>query len=222
MAAHSAEDRPSPHTSWIVWLGLGVVLLAAAALSFEALTDLALSVGIRPALAWLLPVVVDAGAAVSTAVWLGRGSARDAARFAGRMTVGLLVITVLGNATALGMHAYGITPPWWTAALVGMVPPAVVWAGVHLVVMLVRQPVREEVLEPDRVVETAVRVDRTTETTPDRPALEAVADQPDEDELLPAVREWIAKQTGSPSQRQLRSEFGIGAGRARKLMEAAA
>lgn len=117
-----------------------MVLAAAAVLSFDALRHLALAVGIGPGLAWLLPLCVDAGAAVSCAVWLGRRAHLDAARVAGRMTLALLAVTVGGNAAQLGMAAHHITPPWWVAVAVGAIPPAVVGATVHLVVLLVRGP----------------------------------------------------------------------------------
>lgn len=130
--------RKAPRPPWIVWLGLAVVLAAAAALSFDALRSLALAVGIPPRFAWLLPVSVDAGAAVSCAVWLGGRTTETAARFAGRMTRWLAIVTVLGNAGALAMHHYGIDPPWWVAALVGAIPPSIVVASVHLVVLLTR------------------------------------------------------------------------------------
>jgi Protein of unknown function (DUF2637) len=120
-----------------------VVLTAAAVLSFDALRGLAVAVGITGSLwalqlAWLLPVAVDAGAAVSCAVWLGGRTTPDAARFAGRMTWALLAVTVAGNAGQLGMHAHGITPPWWVSVLVGTIPPAVVGAVVHLLVLVGR------------------------------------------------------------------------------------
>jgi hypothetical protein len=123
----------------VVWVGLAVVLAAAAVLSFDALRHLAVTVRIPETIAWLLPISIDAGAAVSCAVWLGGWSAPAAARFAGRMTWALLAATVLGNATAQGMAAAAIVPPWWVAVLVGAVPPAVVGATVHLVVLLVRR-----------------------------------------------------------------------------------
>ena len=50
---------------------LAVVAAAAAVLSFSALRDLAQLCGFAPELAWLLPVVVDAGAAAGSLVWLG-------------------------------------------------------------------------------------------------------------------------------------------------------
>jgi hypothetical protein len=138
MASSSPTPGPAPRPPLVVWFGLAVVLAAAAVLSFDALRSLGLAVGIPGHLAWLLPVAVDAGAAVSCATWLGRRATPDAARYAGRMTWSLLAVTVLGNAGQLGMHAHGITPPWWVAVLVGAIPPAVVGSTVHLVVLLVR------------------------------------------------------------------------------------
>ncbi len=206
-----AGEAP-PRPGWVIWTGLAVVLAAAAVLSFDALRGLALAVAIPAHFAWLLPVAVDAGAAVSCATWLGGRTAPDAARYAGRMTWCLLLVTVVGNAAQLGMHAAGIVPPWWVAVAVGSIPPTIVGSTVHLVVLLVRRSDRAE------AGPTAVRPDQTTET-----AL-AVVDPVDEDgadELLPAVRAWMREQTGTPSQRQLRTEFGVGANRARRLMEAA-
>ena len=53
----------------VVLSGLLLVVAAAAAvLSFAALRDLALLCGFAPTLAWLLPVVVDAGAAAGSLV----------------------------------------------------------------------------------------------------------------------------------------------------------
>jgi hypothetical protein len=122
----------------VTWGGLAVVLVAAAVLSFDALRGLALAVSIPERFAWLLPIAVDAGAAVSCAVWLGRRTPPDAARFAAAMTWALLALTVAGNAGQLGMHAHGIIPPWWVAVLVGAVPPAIVGGTVHLLVLLAR------------------------------------------------------------------------------------
>ena len=142
MVAPVDPQRTAPgRPSWVVWAGLAVVLIAAAVLSFDALRGLALAVLIPDRLAWLLPIAVDAGAAVSCATWLGGRTPPEAARFAGRMTWALLAVTVAGNAGQLGMHAHAITPPWWVAVAVGTIPPAVVGAVVHLVVLLVRGPV---------------------------------------------------------------------------------
>ncbi|WP_219413944.1 DUF2637 domain-containing protein [Pseudonocardia nigra] len=129
--------------------GLAVVLAAAAVLSFDALRGLALAVRIPGHFAWLLPIAVDAGAAVSCATWLGgRGVAREAARFAAGMTWCLIAVTVAGNAGQLGMHAHAVVPPWWVAVAVGTIPPAVVGATVHLLVLVTRSRPVEVVERP--------------------------------------------------------------------------
>lgn len=129
-----------PRTSWVTWVGLAVVLVAAAVLSFAALRDLAIAVRIPPSLAALLPIAVDAGAGVSCGAWLSRRTRPDAARFARSMTWGLLGLTVAGNAAAQGMAAAAAQPPWWAAVLVGAIPPAVVGGVVHLAVLVGRDP----------------------------------------------------------------------------------
>jgi hypothetical protein len=55
------------HRGFVTWLGLSVVLAAAAVLSFSALAELAAMVGMSRRLVWLFPVCTDAGVAVSTA-----------------------------------------------------------------------------------------------------------------------------------------------------------
>lgn len=132
----------------VMWAGLLVVLAAAAVLSFVGLRDLAVSVRIPPDLAWLLPVAVDAGAAVSCAAWLSRRVNSDAASFARSMTWSLLATTVVGQATHLGMLANGVTPPWWVAVIVGAIPPAVVGACVHLAVLVARGASRVDEAQP--------------------------------------------------------------------------
>jgi hypothetical protein len=199
-----------PKSMIVMWLGLAVVLAAAAVLSFDALRGLALAVSIPERFAWLLPIVVDAGAAVSCATWLAPSTPRDASRFAAGVTWSLLAVTVLGNAAQLGMHAEGIVPPWPVAVTVGAIAPAVVGAVVHLMVLIGRA---------DRTTETAVRPAGPAQTVVEEIVPEVLELAAGADELLPKVLEWADRQTARPSQRQLRSEFGVGAERARKLME---
>lgn len=123
---------------YLTMAGLAVVLAAAAVLSFAALRDLAIAVRVSVQLAFLLPIAVDAGAAVSCAVWLSPSARPDARRFACWLTWALLGATVVGNAAQLGMHANAVVPPWWVAVLVGAVPPAVVGGVVHLLVLVGR------------------------------------------------------------------------------------
>lgn len=124
---------------WWTWAAMVVVLAAAAVLSFAALRDLAELCRVDPRLSWLLPVAVDAGAAVSTRVWLS-GRAVAAERYARNMTWALLASTVGGNALHSGLAAAGADPAWWVAVAVGAVPPAVVGAVVHLAVLVGRAP----------------------------------------------------------------------------------
>lgn len=123
---------------YLTMAGLAVVLAAAAVLSFAALRDLAIAVRVSTQLAFLLPIAVDAGAAVSCAIWLTPSTRQDARTFASWLTWSLLAATVIGNAAQLGMHANAIVPPWWVAVLVGAVPPAVVGGVVHLLVLVGR------------------------------------------------------------------------------------
>lgn len=229
----------------IVWAGLAVVLVAAAVLSFDALRSLALAVAIPPALAWLLPLAVDAGAAVSCATWLGGRTDRHTARIAGGMTWALLAVTVAGNAGQLGMHAHGVVPPWWVAVLVGAIPPAIVGAVVHLVVLLVRhQPpapvfvVEDErgplLREPDRepLADFLGGGEGSSTTSHIEPADQATSgpDRTDpvrgpdrtgprtDDELLVELRGLVDRTGGRPAERAVRSELGVGPVRAKRLL----
>lgn len=212
-----------PH--WIVWLGMAVVLLAAAVLSFDGLLGLATTVRIPAEIAWLLPICVDAGAAVSCAVWLGGRSPADAARVAGRMTWALLATTVAGNAGHLGMVAEGITPPWWVAVLVGAIPPAVVGSVVHLVVLLTRQAPKEATEgyslgdhEPEREVvlppRQAVLEIRETNLEVVGDDLENVGDDLEND-LESRARELVA---GGAGRTKLMRELDLSEYEARQLL----
>ena len=100
----------------IVLFGLlGVVAAAAAVLSFSALRDLALVCGFAPQLAWLLPVVVDAGAAAGSLVWLGGRSPQRPGRFARALALTLLALSVAANALGHGLAAFAWRRRggWW-------------------------------------------------------------------------------------------------------------
>lgn len=117
---------------------LGVVAAAAAVLSFAALRDLAWVCGFAPALAWLLPVVVDAGAAAGSLVWLGGAAAEPARRFARVLALGLLTLSVAANALGHGLAAFVLAPAWWVVVIVSAIAPAVLGAVVHLAVLVGR------------------------------------------------------------------------------------
>jgi len=116
---------------------LAAVAGAAAVLSFAALRDLALLCGFDSQLAWLLPIVVDAGAAAGSLAWLG--TAAPGARSYGRvLALVMLASSVAGNALAHGLAAYGVRPHWLVVVGVSAIAPAVVFAMVHLLVLVGR------------------------------------------------------------------------------------
>lgn len=122
----------------VLFVLLMVVAAAAAVLSFAALRDLALVCGFSPQLAWLLPVVVDAGAAAGSLVWLGGWAQRTARAFARALALGLLGLSVAANALGHGLAAYRLAPAWWVVVVVSAVAPAVLGAVVHLAVLVGR------------------------------------------------------------------------------------
>lgn len=130
--------------SWLLAM-LAVVAAAAAVLSFAALRDLARQCGFDPRLAWLLPVVVDAGAAAGSMVWLGAEASARARRFARALALGLLVLSVAANALGHVLEAYRLVPAWWVVVGVSGIAPAVLGAVVHLAVLVGRRVPAAEV-----------------------------------------------------------------------------
>lgn len=222
-AAETTAGTSPARAGWVTWAGLAVVLTAAAVLSFAALRDLAITVRISERLAWLLPIAVDAGAAVSCAAWLSPRSGPDVARFARRLTWALLALTVAGNAAAQGMAAAGIVPPWWCAVLVGAIPPAVVGGVVHLAVLVGRAPAGDPFVSPATVAElvasrdddlTDVQVDMLDDHGLSRLWDTASTASPAGDDR---VAELIAEGVG---RRRLARELGVSEHQARELLEA--
>jgi hypothetical protein len=152
LASEATRPNPSPGglgAGRVVLFGLLVVVATAAAvLSFAALRDLALLCGFDSRLAWLLPVVVDAGAASGSLVWLGRhgGAGR---RFARTLALALLGLSVAANALGHGLQAYHLAPPWWVVVVVSAIAPAVLGAVVHLAVLVGRPPPPHNTPGPD-------------------------------------------------------------------------
>lgn len=190
---------------WLFAL-LAVVAAAAAVLSFAALRDLARQCGFDPRLAWLLPVVVDAGAAAGSLVWLGAEATESARRFARSLALGLLVLSVVANALGHVLEAYELEPAWWVVVAVSGVAPAVLGAVVHLAVLVGRS--RPPVVEPLPDLDEADLQDPGRswwETAP------PVSDQPDRASTL------IAEGIG---RRRLAKELGVTEHEARQLLAA--
>lgn len=125
-------------TRRVLYALLVSVSVAAATMSFASLRSLAIVCGFHPWLAPLLPVVVDAGAAAASIVWLGRW-AEDSARGYGRtLALILLAGSVAGNALGHGLAAYSARPHWLVVVGVSAIAPTVLGALVHLVVLVGR------------------------------------------------------------------------------------
>ena len=83
-------------------------------------------------------MVVDAGAAAGSLVWLGGWAQRTARSFARALALGLLGLSVAANALGHGLAAYRLAPAWWVVVIVSAVAPAVLGAVVHLAVLVGR------------------------------------------------------------------------------------
>jgi hypothetical protein len=156
----------------LLYILLAIVAAAAAVLSFDAMRGLALLTGFTPGLAWLLPVVVDAGAAAGTLVWLLR-DARRPHLFGRSLALVLLTSSVAGNAVSHGLAEYNVRPPWWLVVIVSGVAPAVLGAVVHLAVLVGHaqlDPASPAVARSDQKTGASVGEEReeTGDETPDR------------------------------------------------------
>ncbi|MBN9101787.1 MAG: DUF2637 domain-containing protein [Pseudonocardia sp.] len=174
---------------------LAVVAMAAAVLSFSALRDLGLACGFDPRLAWLVPIVVDAGAAAGSVSWLSQPS--PVARvFGRRLAVVLLAASVIGNGIAHLLEAYRLEAPWWLVVAVSALAPCVLGAVVHLVVLAVQDDTE--------------RQEKDEEATRDEVGTAEVDDAPDR------AAELLAEGIG---RRRLARELGVSEYEARQLMQ---
>lgn len=200
----------------VTWVGLFIVLAAAAVLSFHAIRDLGITVGIPVELAWLLPIAVDAGAAVSCRWWLSPDVPDAARRFAQRMTWSLLAVSVVGNAAAGGLAAARIVPPWWAASVVFTVAAGVVGTTVHLA-MLVRRgtdgPAPSE-LQPAPEVAAALHAVEDEPTASELPDRRPAVNTKDLREVIDDLRRLSVERDRRWSRDQIIAMYGISADRA--------
>jgi hypothetical protein len=180
----------------VMWLLLSVVASAAAILSFSSLTSLAVLCGFSDRLGWLLPVVVDAGAAAGCLVWLGSDSTERALTFARSLTWTLLASSVAGNAVVHYLAAYHLAPPWWLVVAVSAVAPAVLGSVVHLGMLVGR-----------------------TEPSPAAGQLRSIEPDDEPDELLDQARRILAANEGMYGRGRLAEALNVSEHRARKVLE---
>lgn len=136
---------------------MGLVALAAGALSFQSLAHLGELCGYG-SLSWAYPVTLDLGAAASCASWI-----HERNRQALGMTWAMLSVSVVLNGTLHYLQAEATAPSWMLVVLVAAVPPAVFGLVVHLAVgqsngaptgtqgfgeTFTKEPVPDEALDP--------------------------------------------------------------------------
>lgn len=209
----------------VMGVGLAVVAVCAAVLSFSSLHELAVLCGFGPRLAPLLPVLVDAGAAASSFVWLGAWAPRRARRFARTLALLLLAGSVGGNALGHGLEAYSTPPHWLVVVTVSAIPAAVLGAIVHLAVLAWRV---DEIAEQQPVAQDPAAVEEPAPTVQDQPVptagddVAAGGDTPGgrdasgEDDVEKRALRLIAGGAGRP---KLREELDITDHKARQLLE---
>jgi Protein of unknown function (DUF2637) len=128
--------------------GMLAVAVAAAVLSFSALSGLAelagvtavlpLPAGGRFRLAWLLPIAVDAYAVTATRVWLRTAATARTREYARRNGVGAIGLSVAGNAAYHALTAAGVVSltdvraGWAVIVAVSAVPPVMLGLVGHL------------------------------------------------------------------------------------------
>lgn len=162
-------------------LGIGVVAVAAAVLSFASLQDLAERAGYAAGLAALLPIAIDAQAVVATRAWLATATPPSARRYARLLALTAVGLSVLGNAGEHAMAAARAPTPWWVVVLIASVPPIALAATAHLGALLSTRSSRVEPIETTTPATTtappaAPKPDsdrEQRESRPTRPAIEA-------------------------------------------------
>ena len=118
-------------------VGTGMLALGGFTLSFAALRDLAVKVGMPADLAWLWPLLIDGMIVEATlaVVALSQRSSRRAVWYAWF----LLAVGALVSVGSNGAHAV-ITGHGWAGAAAASVPPVVLLATTHLTVLLMASP----------------------------------------------------------------------------------
>jgi hypothetical protein len=209
----------------VTWAGLAVVAVSAAVLSFATVRDLALDSGYPSALAWLLPVVIDATAVVGSRIWLGGGGHQVALRYARVLALSAAAVTIAANVLQHGLAAHRLAPPWWLVAVLAAIPPTALVAVAHQVALLARP---QAVPDPDRAV-TPEHVDahdadagEELATDPQLAAeelatLQAEADAYDADLRAKALR-FLAEADGPVGRRRLAEGLGVSDWTARRLL----
>lgn len=162
----TARKPATPLSRPIVAIGLATTVVIAAGafiLSFAALTDLAVSAGINPALGWIWPIIIDGLIVAATvAIVALAGHDRKTLAYPWALLVLGAVVSTGANAVhaVLAVEGSNGSVPVVVSAIVAAMPPVVLLAITHLTVVLVQksapaQPVKPKKAKP--VVRVAAR-----------------------------------------------------------------
>ena len=143
-------------------VGTGLLALGGFTLSFAALRDLAVRVGMPADLGWIWPLLIDGMIVESTlaVVALSQRGSRRAVWYAWF----LLAVGALVSVGSNGAHAV-ITGHGWAGAAAASVPPVVLLATTHLTVLLMAAP--ESSVSPAQVPAAVVVPELQPEPGPD-------------------------------------------------------
>ncbi len=222
----------------LVFTGLAVVTLAAAVGSFGALRGTALLAGWSRDMAPLLPVTVDATAAVASRVWLSPDTGTDKARrFARAVALGAIAVSLLGNGIFHMAQAGYLRPGVWLVIAAGGISPLALAVVAHLAVLRGALPAPVGVPVPEAspaAPAPGVPAAQPVPVTADGRAVPAAkprtrtlatptADEPSWDALVTAARDVDARArqaTGRPAGiAKLRTELRVGQSRAQQLRD---
>ena len=206
--------RTRGHDVWTL-LGVGVVALAAAVLSFSSLQALAVRAGYSPALAALLPLSIDAQAVVATRAWLARSTGERARTYARALALSAVALSVSGNAGEHAMAAAHAATPWQVVVAIASVPPVALAACAHLAALLAAtrpapEQTGQEAAEPDTTSQPDTRTplaEHPTEPTarsPERASEHRVSAQPSAQSTAQSAR-TTTRRTRSPKSGQERA-----------------
>lgn len=179
-----------------------VLALGAFVLSFDALRELAVVAGVRPALAWIWPVIVDGFIVVATinAIVLSKRSAKSAWYPWAALLVFALV-SVIGNGLHAARHANTELISVEIAAAVSAVPAVALLVISHLIVVMLmahrNAPTSHEPQRDDSIVVEALEPNATAERPRPLPTTRSQNRSPrpliDDQALVAWVRSEIAQ-----------------------------
>lgn len=119
--------------------GIALVALAAAAISCWTLFRLGMRIGLPPPLAALLPVAIDAQAALAAREWLSPDAPRRTRAYACGLVITAVLVSVAGNATEHLLATLALTTPLAVIVAVSAIPPIALAATLHLGALTARR-----------------------------------------------------------------------------------